>query len=111
MRGRETLSGVKLFPSKSEDCMDNEFKKFVNKLCRDQGGILNGRILKEIEVLQKQPSLSKETINALGLKKDLMREAVYEEFRTLRNAITFYLEGREYNKIPIYNPTKDGKKS
>ncbi len=87
--------------------MDKELKQFINKLCRDQGGILNGRILKEIEVLQKQPGLSEETINALGLKKDLMREAVYEEFRSLRNAITFYYEGREYTKLPIYTPDKD----
>ena len=100
-----------LFPQKSEDCMDIGLKEFINKLCRDQGGILNGRILKEIEVLQKQPGLSEETIKVLGLKKDLMREAVYEEFRSLRNAITFYFEGREYKKMPIYNPTKDDEKS
>ena len=89
--------------------MDQELKKFISKLCRDQGGILNGRILKEIEVLQKQPGLSEETIKVLGLKKDLMREAVYEEFRSLRNAITFYFEGREYHKIPIYNPDNKDK--
>jgi len=89
--------------------MDKGLKNFINKKCGKQGSILNGRILKEIEVLQKQPGLSEETINALGLKKDLIREAVYEEFRSLRNAITFYCEGREYNKIPIYTPTKDTK--
>lgn len=86
--------------------MDKGLKQFINKLCRDQGGILNGRILKEIEVLQKQPGLSKETVEALGLKKDLIREAVYEEFRSARNAITFYCEGREYQKIPIYTSEK-----
>lgn len=91
--------------------MDNGLKQFINKLCRDQGGILVGRILKEIEILQKQPNLSKETKEALDLQRDLIREAIYEEFRSTRNAIIFYCEGREYNKIPIYTPTKDDDKS
>ena len=91
--------------------MDKNLKQFVNKLCRDQGGLLVGRILKEIEILQKQSGISEETKKALDLQRDLIREAIYEEFRTTRNAITFYCEGREYNKIPIYNPTKDNNKS
>ncbi len=95
------------FPQQSEVCMDNGLKQFINKLCKDQGGVLVGRILKEIEILQKQPNISEETKKALDLQRDLIREAVYEEFRTTRNAITFYCEGREYTKLPIYNPAKD----
>ncbi len=87
--------------------MKKDLKDFINKQCKLQGKILNGRILTAVEVLQRQPGVSKETIQALGLKKDLIREAVYEEFRSLRNAITFYCEGREYSKHPIYNPNKD----
>ncbi len=91
--------------------MDNGFKQFISKLCRDQGGILVGRILKEIEILQKQSDISEETKKALDLQRDLIREAVYEEFRSTRNGITFYCEGRNYNKFPIYTPNKDDIKS
>ena len=92
--------------------MDRDLKEFINKQCKLQGKILNGRILSAVEVLQRQPGVSEETIQALGLKKDLIREAVYEEYRSLRNAITFYCEGREYAKLPIFkNPTKDSNES
>lgn len=87
--------------------MDKGLKLFINELCRKQGKILVGRILTEIEVLQKQPEFSEETIRALGLKKDLAKEAIYEEFRSFRNAIIFYLEGREFQKYPIYTPLKE----
>lgn len=87
--------------------MDKELKNFVNNQCKQQAKALNGRVLTAVEILQRQPGVSKEAIQALGLKKDLIREAVYEEFRSLRNAITFYCEGRSYSKIPIFNPTKD----
>lgn len=89
--------------------MDKGLKEFVKNLCKDQSRSLVGKICKQIEVLQDQPNLSVETKQTLNLLKSLNKELIYEQFRDLRNSIIFYSEGREYNKIPIYNPTKDDK--
>lgn len=91
--------------------MDKGLKDFIKTLCRDQGRSLVGKTLKQIEVLQAQPNLSKETVETLGLQKALLKELIYEEFRTLRNAVIFYSEGREYTKLPIYTPNQDDNKS
>ena len=87
--------------------MDNNLKDFVKNVCRDQSRTLVGRICKQIEILQSQPNLSIETKKTLDLLKALNKELVYEEFRDVKNAIVFYLEGRKYTKIPIYNPSKE----
>jgi hypothetical protein len=87
--------------------MDKELKDFIKILCRDQSRTLVGRVCKQIEILQNQPNCSEETKQILGLQKSLLKELIYEEFRDLRNAVIFYSEGRNYNKISIYNPTKD----
>ena len=87
--------------------MDKGIKEFIKTICRDQSRALVGKALKQIEVLQAQPNVSKETIQILGLQKSLLKELIYEEFRTTRNAIIFYSEGRDYKKLPIYNPSKE----
>jgi len=87
--------------------MEKDIKEFIKRLCKDQSRSLVGKALKQIEVLQAQPNLSKESIQILGLQKALLKELIYEEFRTIRNAVIFYSEGREYNKIPIYTPSKE----
>ena len=87
--------------------MDKELKEFIKKICRDQSRTLVGRICKQIEILQNQPTLSIETKQTLNLLKSLNKELIYEEFRDLKNAIIFYSEGREYQKIKIYNPSDE----
>lgn len=87
--------------------MDKGTKDFVKNVCRDQSRALVGKACKQIEVLQERPNISKETKETLGLQKSLLKELIYEEFRTVRNAIIFYSEGREYTKLPIYNPSKE----
>lgn len=87
--------------------MDKGLKDFIKNLCRDQSRTLVGRICKQIEILQSQPNTSIETKQTLNLLKSLNKELIYEEIRDLRNAIIFYSEGRNYNKIPIYRPAKD----
>jgi hypothetical protein len=89
--------------------MDKKLKEFINKLCKDQSRTLVGRICKQIEILQDQPNLSIETKQTLDLLKSLNKELIYEEFRDLKNAVVFYSEGREYEKYPIYTPTKETK--
>jgi hypothetical protein len=87
--------------------MDKGLKEFIKTICRDQSRSLVGKACKQIEVLQKQPNLSEESKQILDLQKSLLKELIYEEFRTTRNAIIFYSEGREYTKLPIYNPPKE----
>lgn len=87
--------------------MDQGLKEFIKNLCRDNSRKMVGRICKNIEILQNQPKCNTETKEFLDLQKSLIKEIIYEEFRDLRNAVIFYSEGREYQKIPIYNPTKD----
>ena len=87
--------------------MDKGLKEFIKNVCRDQSRALVGKACKQIEVLQKQSDMSKETQQILELQKALLKELIYEEFRTTRNAIIFYSEGREYTKLPIYNPSKE----
>ena len=89
--------------------MDRAFNDFLKNLCRDQSRSLVGKACKQIEVLQEQPNCSEETKETLSLQKSLLKELIYEEFRTIRNAVICYSEGREYQKFPIYNPTKDNK--
>ncbi len=91
--------------------MDNGLKEFIKNLCKEQSRSLVGKACKQIEVLQEQPNCSEQTKQILGLQKALLKELIYEEFRTIRNAVIFYSEGREYTKVPIYNPTKDDDKS
>jgi len=87
--------------------MDKNFKEFLKKLCQDQSRSLVGKACKQIEVLQAQPTLSKEAKDVLNLQKALIKELIYEEFRTLKNTVIAYSEGREYTKLPIYNPSKE----
>ena len=87
--------------------MDKGLKEFIKNICRDQSRSLVGKACKQIEVLQKQPNLSKESKQILDLQKSLLKELIYEEFRTTRNAIIFYSEGREYTKLSIYKPSKE----
>jgi len=87
--------------------MEQDIKEFIKRLCKDQSRSLVGKACKQIEVLQAQPNLSEESIQILGLQKSLIKELIYEEFRTIRNAVIFYSEGREYQKIPIYSPSKE----
>lgn len=91
--------------------MDKGLKEFIKQLCKEQSRSLVGKACKQIEVLQEQSNCSQETKQILGLQKSLLKELIYEEFRTIRNSVIFYSEGREYNKIPIYNPAKDNDKS
>ena len=85
--------------------MDKELKEFIKKISKEQARSLVGKACSQIEVLQKQ-KISKESKRLLSLQKDLLKELIYQEFRTLRDAITFFSEGREYKKYPIYDPTK-----
>lgn len=87
--------------------MDKGLKEFISNICRDQSRSLVGKACKQIEVLQTQPNLSNESKELLNLQKALLKELIYEEFRTLKNSIIFYSEGREYTKLPIYNPSKE----
>jgi len=87
--------------------MDKGLKKFVKKASVDQASSLVGKICNQIEVLLKQKDLSEETRKNLELCKALRKELIYQEFRSLRDAITFYCEGREYESFSIYNPSKE----
>lgn len=87
--------------------MDKGLKDFNKELFRKNSRKLVGRLCKNIEVLQNQPNCDKQVKDFLELQKSLLKEIVYEEFRDLRNAITFYLEGRSYTKLPIYTPTEE----
>jgi len=87
--------------------MDKATKEFIKRICKDQSRSLVGKACKQIEVLQEQPNISEVTKNVLGLQKALLKELIYEEFRTLRNTIVFYAEGREYKEFPIYTPKSD----
>jgi hypothetical protein len=89
--------------------MDKALKEFITNICREQSRSLVGKSCKQIEVLQAQTSISNETKEVLNLQKALIKELIYEEFRTFRNSIIFYTEGREYQKLPIYTPNKDTK--
>ena len=91
--------------------MDKELKQFVKKLCKDESRTLVGRLCKQVEVLQNQPNLSDETKQTLNLHKSLLKEVIYENYRDLKNNIVFYLEGRSYSKLPIFNPNKDSNES
>lgn len=86
--------------------MDQGLNKFLKKICKDQASTLVGRICKQIEVMIAQESISKETKDALELLKSLQKEMIYQELRDLREAVIFYTEGREYVKLPIYDPDK-----
>jgi len=87
--------------------MDTGLKEFIKNLCKEQSRCLVGKVCKQIEVLQEQETCSADTKQVLNLQKALLKELIYEEFRTLRNAVIFYNEGREYNQLPIYtDPTK-----
>jgi len=87
--------------------MEKDLKEFIKKLCTEQSRTLVGRVCKQIEVLQAQSNLSKETKQTLDLLKSLNKELIYEQFRDLKNSVIFYSEGREYSKLPIYNPSKE----
>lgn len=87
--------------------MDQGLNNFLKKICKDQASTLVGRICKQIEVLIDQESTSEETKKILELLKSLQKESIYQEFRDLREAVIFYTEGRDHQKIPIYNPSKD----
>ena len=87
--------------------MDKATKEFIKKLCTEQSRTLVGRICKQIEVLQAQSNLSKETKQTLDLLKSLNKELIYEQFRDLKNSVIFYAEGRSYTKLPIYTPHKE----
>lgn len=86
--------------------MDNGLKRFIKKASVDQASSLVGKLCSQIEVLLKQSNLSEETRKNLELCKALRKELIYQEFRSLRDAVTFYLEGREHQVYPIYNPEK-----
>ena len=115
--------------------MDQGLNNFLKKICKGQAGTLVGRICKQIEVLQKQEqerinilesamakmtdvddksrekaevriSEIKKYIEDLSLLKNFNKELIYQEFRDLREAVIFYTEGQEHEKIPIYNPDK-----
>ena len=87
--------------------MDKGLKEFIKNLYKEQSRSLVGKACKQIEVLQEQSNCSEITKQTLGLQKALLKELIYEEFRTIRNAVIFYSEGREYQKIPIYTPKKE----
>ncbi len=116
--------------------MDQGLNQFLKKICKEQAGTLVGRICKQIEVVQKQYeeriktlesamakmtdaddksrhlsevriSEIKKSIEDLSLLKNFNKELIYQEFRDLREAVIFYTEGREHQKIPIYNPQQD----
>lgn len=116
--------------------MDQGLNQFLKKICKEQAGTLVGRICKQIEVVQKEYeqriktlelamaqmpdtddrsrhlsevriSEIKKSIEDLSLLKNFNKELIYQEFRDLREAVIFYTEGREHQKIPIYNPQKD----
>lgn len=113
--------------------MDQGLNSFLKKICKEQAGTLVGRICKQVEIMQKQyeeciVSLKKNTENTdykiyqknqvriseltkyiedLSLLKNFNKELIYQEFRDLREAVIFYTEGREYQKIPIYTPKKE----
>lgn len=84
-----------------------ELKGFIKKICKDQSRNLVGKACKQIEVLQAQPDISEESKKILGLQKALLKELIYEHFRDTSNAISFYLEGREYKSYQIYSPKKE----
>ncbi len=115
--------------------MDQVLNKFLKKACINQAGVLVGRLCKQIEVLiaeeekrifelekamknmpdsdDKSRHLSevrvseiKKYIQDLSLLKSFNKELIYQEFRDLREAVIFYTEGREHEKIPIYDPNK-----
>lgn len=89
--------------------MDKGLKDFVKQLFINRSGDLVGKLCKQIEVLQAQPNLSKETKEILSILKGFKKELIYEHFRDTQNAIVFYLEGRSYTKYPIYTPPKNKK--
>lgn len=87
--------------------MDNEYKQFLKKLVKEHGSAIVGRILSQIDLIKERKDLSSD--QKLDILKSFNREMIYEELRDFRNAIIYYSEGREYNKLPIYNPSKDSK--
>ena len=89
--------------------MDCALNAFLKKMCKDQAGVLVGRLCKQIEVIIGQESTSKETKETLSLLKDLQKESIYQEFRDLRESVIFYTEGRDHHKLPIYNPSNQRK--
>ena len=115
--------------------MDQGLNNFLKKICKEQAGTLVGRLCKQIEVViveeekrilelekamdrmvdsdDKSRHLSevrvseiKKYIQDLSLLKSFNKELIYQEFRDLREAVIFYTEGREHEKIPIYDPNK-----
>ena len=86
--------------------MDKGLKQFVKKESSKYASSMVGKLCSQIEVLLQQKGLSEETRKYLELCKALRKELIYQEFRSLRDAITFYCEGREYKRYPIYNPPK-----
>lgn len=113
--------------------MDQGLNNFLKNSCKTQASTLVGRICKQIEVVQQQYqervkilesamakitddksrhlaevriSEIKKYIEDLSLLKNFNKELIYQEFRDLREAVIFYTEGRDYAKIPIYNPDK-----
>ena len=85
--------------------MDSDFKDFIKKTTTDYSKAIVGRILNQSDILKNDKTLTDKQRFELIVKFN--RELIYEESRNLRNAITFYLEGRTYTKYPIYNPSKE----
>jgi len=87
--------------------MDKGLKDFTYKKANEFASSLVGKLCSQIESLEKDNELSEETKKYLKICKNLRKELIYQEFRSLRDAITFYCEGREYKNYPIYNPTEE----
>jgi len=85
--------------------MDKDFKDFIKKTTIDYSKAIVGRILNQSDILKNDKTLTDKQRFKLIVKFN--RELIYEENRDLRNAITFYLEGRTYTKFPIYTPSKE----
>jgi len=87
--------------------MDIALNDFLKNLCTTKSRCLVGEMCKQAEILQDRKDLTSD--QKISLLKTLNKELIYENFRDLKNSVIFYLEGREYQKIKIYNPTKDNK--
>jgi len=85
--------------------MEQDLKEFLKRVCRNQSRAIVGKLLKRLELLEDSVELTEK--QKFHVLKSFCRELIYENFRDLRNSVIFYSEGRDYKKLPIYNPTKD----
>jgi len=86
--------------------MYNIDEKFLKELLADYSRAIVGRICKQIELLEKNQTVTKEQFSELT--KVFNKELIYQSFRDLESHLKAYQAGKKFVKFQIYNtPTQE----